>query len=351
MAATATGVYHRSYREDFAFRHTKAEYARLALVGLLILAVPFNLSDFWLEIVNTAGIAVVAAVGVNILTGFTGLISLGTGAFLGVGGYTAANIIARMGLPTPLGWLAAIAIGAAVGAFFGLPALRLKGLYLAIATLGAQYTLLYLFRNTETITGGTDSLLVPKPEFLGYRIDSDFVWYWIIAGVAVVVVIAGANLFRTGLGRALVAVRDQDIAAEVIGVPVGRYKILAFAVSVGLTALSGAMTASYRGVVSWERYTIEVSILFVAIIIVGGLGSISGAVYGALFLTWLPNYLQRLASELQQGGFDFIAREIVPIQRGAFGVVIVLFLLFEPRGMARLWKRTKDYFRLWPFRY
>ena len=111
------------------------------------------------------------------------------------------------------------------------------------------------------------------------------------------------------------------------------------------------MTASYRGVVSWERYTIEVSILFIAIIIVGGLGSISGAVYGALFLTWLPNYLQRLGSELQQGGFDFIAREIVPIQRGAFGVVIVLFLLFEPRGMARLWKRTKDYFRLWPFRY
>ncbi|MDQ3944591.1 MAG: branched-chain amino acid ABC transporter permease [Actinomycetota bacterium] len=349
--ATATGVYHTDYRRDLALRHTRAEHVRLVLLAAVVVAAPFYLEDYWLEVVNTAGIAVVAAVGLNILTGYTGLISLGTGAFLGVGGYTAANVIARADLPTPLGWLAAVVVAAALGAFFGLPALRLKGLYLAIATLAAQYILLYLFRNADAITGGVDSVVVAKPEVAGYKLNSDFVWYWIIVAVAALVVIGAVNLFRTGLGRAFIAIRDQDIAAEVIGVNVGRYKILVFALSVGLAGLSGAMTASYRGVVSWERYTLEESILFVAMIIVGGLGSVSGAVYGALFIVWLPAYIQRVGPQLENLGLDVLYRELPAVQVAAFGLVIVLFLLFEPRGIARLWQRIKDYFRLWPFRY
>lgn len=349
--ATATGVYHTTYQRDVALRHTKAEYARLALIALAVIAVPFTLDPYWMLIVNSAGIAVIAAVGLNIMTGYTGLVSLGTGAFLGVGGYTAAKVITVWGYPTLVGWAAAVVVGVVVGAFFGLPALRLKGLYLAIATLAAQYVLLYCFRTVKAVTGGLDALNVAHPEVFGYRIDSNFTWYWIITGFAVLAVIGGINLFRTGLGRALVAIRDQDIAAEVAGVPVGRYKIMAFAISAGMAAFAGALYASYQQVVTWEQFTISVSITYVAMIIVGGLGSVSGAVYGALFITWLPAYITKVGPQLEGSPLAVLYRELPSVQRAAFGLVIVLFLLFEPRGIARFWGRIKDYFRLWPFRY
>jgi branched-chain amino acid transport system permease protein len=351
VAATATGVYHTDYRRDLAVRHTRAEYVRLALSAAVIIAAPFFLEPYWLTVVNNALIAVVAAVGLNILTGYTGLVSLGTGAFLGVGAYATGDLITKAGFPMPVAVVAAMIIGAAVGAFFGLPALRLKGLYLAIATLAAQYILLYLFRNAEPITGGTDSLVVTRPAIGGFSLDSDFRWYWVLAAIATVTVVGAVNLFRTGLGRAFIAIRDQDIAAEVAGVHVGRYKILAFAIAAALAALAGSLIASYRGVVTWERFTIDVSIEYVAMIIVGGLGSVSGAVYGALFITWLPAYISKAGPSLQGGAFEVLSRELPAIQLGAFGVVIVAFLLIEPRGLARLWQRMKDYFRLWPFRY
>lgn len=352
MAATATGVYHTDYRQDLALRHTRGEYVRLALIAVVVLVAPFYLRESsWLVVVNQAGIAVIAAVGLNILTGYTGQVSLGTGGFLAAGAYTAAIVITRMGLPTPVGWVAAVVVAALIGAFFGLPSLRLKGLYLAIATLAAQYIIVYLVRNWDAVTGGVDALVVNFPEIGGYTLKEDFDWYWVIMGLAALTVIGAVNLFRTGLGRALVAIRDQDIAAEVIGVHVGRYKILAFAIAAGLAGLSGALTASYRNIVTWERFTIQVSIIFVAMIIVGGLGSVSGSVYGALFITWLPVYISRVGPELRGGALEFISRELPAVQLATFGVVIVLFLLFEPRGMARMWQRTKDYFRLWPFRY
>ena len=350
--ATATGVYHTTYREDLALRHTKAEYIRFALIVLVVVALPFTLKDpYWIFIVNSAGIAVIAAVGLNIMTGYTGLVSLGTGAFLGVGGYTAAKVITVWGYPTLAGWAGAIVLGALVGAFFGLPALRLKGLYLAIATLAAQYVLVYTFRTVKAVTGGLDALNVKQPEVFGYQINSNFVWYWIIIGFASLAVIGSINLFRTGMGRAMIAIRDQDIAAEVIGVPVGRYKIMAFAISAGMAAFAGALYASYQQVVTWEQFTIDVSIRYVAMIIVGGLGSVSGAVYGALFITWLPAYITKIGPDLQGTSLEILLRELPAVQRAAFGLVIVLFLLFEPRGIARLWGRIKDYFRLWPFRY
>ncbi len=349
--ATATGVFHTNYERDLRVRHTSAERVRLLLMVAVVVAAPFVLEDYWLENVNRAGIAIVAAVGLNILTGYTGLISLGTGAFLGVGGYTTGRLVADAGLPHGVAWVAAFVLGAAVGAFFGLPALRLKGLYLAIATLAAQYTLLYMFRSVDFINGKHDSIVVKKPDFLGLDFKSDFVWYWLIMAVAILVVLGGINLFRTGLGRAFIAIRDQDIAAEVIGVRVGRYKIMAFALSTALAGLAGAMTGSYRGIVTYERYEIAVSISFVAMIIVGGLGSISGSVYGALFITWLPAYIQRTGPSLEDGAFGFLSRELPAVQVAAFGLVIVLFLLFEPRGLAHLWNRARDYFRLWPFRY
>jgi len=347
---TATGLYHRSYAEVLALRQTRAEYARLALLGIALAVAPFVLPPVWLRVACQAGIAAIGAIGLNILTGYTGQISLGQGGFLAVGAYTSAIVVTRMDLPTPVGIVAGIALAALVGAFFGLPALRLKGLYLAIATLASQEIVLWVVRNWSAVTGGASSLLVPAPRVLGFPLRSDFAWYWVIVACGAAAALAATNLFRTGIGRAFVAIRDQDIAAQAIGVDIVRYKVLAFAVSSGFVGLAGALTAHYTRTVQWEQFTLDVSVLYVAMIIVGGLGSVAGSIYGAVFMLVLPAGIQQLGTALRDD-FPIITEKLPALQHAAFGLVIMLFLIFEPRGLARCWQRVKDYARLWPFRY
>ena len=349
MAATTTGVYHTTYRADLALRHTKTEYVRLVLALAVVVALPFFASPYWLTVLNQIGIAVVGAIGLNILVGYTGQISLGQGGFLAVGAYTAGVVAAKTGASPLLGLLAAVVATAAVGAFFGLPALRLKGLYLAIATLASQQIIIWVITHWEFVTGGVDALVLEPVTLFGWTITGDRQWYWVIAGFAGLATVVGTNLFRTGVGRAFVAIRDQDVAAEVMGVDPARYKLLAFAVSSGFVGLAGALTAYWTQILTWERFTLDVSILYLAMIIVGGLGSISGAVYGAAFIIALPAYLQQLSLTFQ--GDSFFVRNLPALQLLIFGATIVLFLVFEPKGMARIWQRMKDYFRLWPFRY
>lgn len=348
--AAATGVYHTTYRGDLTLRHTRAEWARLVLALLVVVVVPFVASPFWLTVVNQIGIAVVGAIGLNILVGFTGQISLGQGGFLAVGAYTSGLLVANFGLPFPLAMIAAVLLTAVVGMFFGLPALRLKGLYLAIATLASQFLIIWVVRNWDTVTGGTGALVVPPTELFGFRFRGEFTWYWLIMFFAALATLAATNLFRTGLGRAFVAIRDQDIAAEVIGVDPLRYKLLAFAVSSGFVGLAGALTAHHTLIVTWERFTLDVSILYLAMIIVGGLGSVAGSIYGAVFMIVLPAAIQQIGTNLRSVVPAF-SRELPAIQTAVFGLVIILFLVFEPRGIARIWQRMKDYVRLWPFRY
>ncbi|MBA3245124.1 MAG: branched-chain amino acid ABC transporter permease [Actinobacteria bacterium] len=349
MAATTTGVYHTTYRADLALRHTKTEYVRLALALAVVVGLPFVASPYWLTVLNQIGIAIVGAIGLNILVGYTGQISLGQGGFLAVGAYTAGMVATKTGASPLLGILAAVLVTAAVGTFFGLPALRLKGLYLAIATLASQQIIIWVVTHWEFVTGGVDALVLEPVTIFGWTITGDREWYWVIAAFAGLATVVGTNLFRTGVGRAFVAIRDQDIAAEVIGVNPARYKLLAFAVSSGFVGLAGALTAYWTQILTWERFTLDVSILYLAMIIVGGLGSISGAVYGAAFIIALPAYLQQLSLRFQ--GDSFFVRNLPALQLLIFGATIVLFLVFEPKGMARIWQRMKDYFRLWPFRY
>jgi branched-chain amino acid transport system permease protein len=350
MAATATGIHHTSYRRALALRHTRAEYLRLALAIALVVAAPFVADAYWLTVLDQIGIAVIGAVGLNLLTGYTGLISLGQGGFLAVGAYTSGLIVTRTAVPWVLAMLAAVLLTAAVGTFFGLPALRLKGLYLAIATLASQSIILYLVRNWQPVTGGVGSITVPHPSLFGLSLETDFAWYWVIVAFAIVAILTARNLIRSGIGRAFIAIRDHDVAAEVIGVNLGAYKLLAFAVSSGYVGLAGALTAHWTGVVTWERFTLDVSILYLAMIIIGGLGNIAGSVYGAIFMIALPAYIQRLGQNLRDT-LPVISERLPAIQLGVFGLVIVLFLVLEPRGIARLWQRIKDYVRLWPFRY
>lgn len=356
MAATSTGIHHRTYSSELRLRATRAEYARLGLMTIVLIAIPFLLDNYWLSQINTVLIAIVGAVGLNILVGFTGQISLGQGGFLAVGAYTSVLISDRMGLPVPVAVLIAVVMTAVVGTFFGLPGLRLKGLYLAIATLASQQIIEFLIRRDYGgfLTEGRGYINVDRLEVFGFAIGGRDVferqWYWILLVCAVLTVITARNLFRTGLGRSFMAVRDQDIAAEAIGVNVTRAKLTAFAVSSGFVGLAGALTAHYVENLTWERFTLDVSILYLAMIIVGGLGSIAGAVYGATLITLLPALIRQVAESVR-GSVPFLEAQLPHIQNALFGLVIILFLIFEPRGLNRIWGRCKDYVRFWPFRY
>ena len=353
MAATATGIYHRSYPKELALRHTRAEYFRLALLVVAMVAAPYTLDNYWLSIINTILIAVIGAVGLNILVGFTGQISLGQGGFLAVGAFTSALLYQRADLPAPLSILCAVIVTAGAGALFGLPALRLKGLYLAIATLASQEIIVFIARRWSFLRDGSAPLSVDRLQIGSYEITREFFefqWYWLLLTCAVLSVLAARNLFRSGLGRSFMAVRDQDIAASAMGVNVTRAKVTAFAVSSGFVGFAGALSAHYTETVTWESFTLEVSILYLAMIIVGGLGSIAGSAYGAFFMMLVPVMLNEVILTAG-GGIPALTSRLPAIENAVFGLVIILFLLLEPRGLDRIWQRMKDYIRFWPFRY
>ncbi len=345
-----SGTFFETYRRDMSLRRLPLEKVRLALFGVFLVAFPFVASNYWLTLANQIALATIGALGLNILVGYTGQISLGQGAFLAIGAYSSGILTARFDWPFFLSIPAAALLTALIGLFFGLPSLRLKGLYLAIATLAAQQIVEWVITHWTALTGGTEALVVPAPELAGMRVNGDFEFYWIAVGVACLVALATANLFRSRVGRAFVAIRDQDIAASAIGVNVFGYKLLAFATSSFVVGLAGAMLAHYRTIVTWERFTIETSILYLAMIIIGGLGTINGSFFGATLIVLLPAFISTMGRAMQDTA-PLLAAKLPFVQQGVFGLVIVLFLILEPEGLAKLWRNVKDYFRLWPFRY
>ncbi len=345
-----SGIFYTSYQKDMALRRTPAQKIRLALLLILLVTFPFFAGRYYLNLANQIGIAVIGAIGLNILVGYTGQISLGQGGFMAVGAYTAGILTARYGVPWWASTLIACVVASLVGMIFGIPSLRLKGLYLAIATLAAQVIILWVVTHWKAVTGGVEALVVPHPKLFGIRMNTDFNFYWVIWGCVLLTTILTVNLFRTHYGRAFIAIRDQDIAASVMGVDLFRYKLLAFAISSFFVGLAGALTAHYRSIVTWERFTMDVSVTYLAMIIIGGLGSVTGSYLGATFMVLLPNLLTNLGRSIRTV-LPTIDTLLPFIQQGMFGLVIILFLIFEPEGLNKIWKDIKDYFRLWPFSY
>ena len=344
------GVYFTDYRKDMALRRKPTERLRLWVFVVAIVVFPFVASPYWLTLANQIAIATVGAIGLNILVGYTGQISLGQGAFMAVGAYGAGLFTLRLGLPWGVSILLGSLLAAAVGVFFGLPSLRLKGLYLAIATLAAQEIVEWVVTHWTAVTGGTEALLLPSPMLVDVRLNTDFRFYWLAVAVAGGTALFTANLFRSRVGRAFVAIRDQDIAAGAMGVNVFRYKLLAFAASSFFVGLTGALIAYHRTIITWERFTLETSIIYLAMIIVGGLGSISGSFFGAVLITLLPAGIGTLGRALQDTA-PAVAGVLPHVQQAVFGLVIILFLVFEPQGLAKMWRNVKDYFHVWPFAY
>jgi branched-chain amino acid transport system permease protein len=349
------GVFKTSYAADMALYPLPiAKYAVAAFAGLFIVVVPVACGEYTLSLINLCLIAVVGALGLNILLGYTGQISIGQGAFMSVGAYTAANLIVRLGLPF---WLAIPAGGlmaAFVGTLVGIPSLRIKGIYLAIATLAAQLIIEWTINHVTWISGGVQaSIEIPRPSLFGFQFTGETRIYLFLMFFAVLAIVATLNLVRSRIGRAFIAVRDQDIAAQIIGIDIFRYKLYAFAISSFYAGVAGVLESYYLGIANYEQFQLDVSIDYLAMVIIGGLGSVLGSIFGAVFVTLLP-IVTRWSLDwagglfFSQGNLD----NIVPnLRLVIFGALIIFFLIVEPDGLARLWRNIRNYFRLWPFSY
>ena len=355
-----SGIFHTTYESDMALRRTPLMRWRIYLIVAVIVILPFFGNSYTLTLANQIGIVAIGAIGLNILTGFTGQISLGQGGFMAIGAYTSGVLAASLGVPWWLTIPIACVATAVVGTLFGIPSLRLKGLYLAIATLAAQQIIQWAIVRSPL---GVDAVVVPPVTIFGTSLNklrigpfggSDFWFYWIIYLFMFLTILFAVNLFRTKVGRAFIAIRDQDIAAEVMGVNIFQYKLMAFATSSFLVGLAGGMLALHSTAISFERFTFEVSIEYLAMIIIGGLGSISGSVYGAIFIVLLPELLRsagRVIAGTDPTSLAEFNRVLPFVQQGVFGAVIVITLIIESGGIKKLWQNIKDYFRLWPFDY
>src|SRR5512138_56537 len=344
------GDFRETYREDMAIFETR--FARvLLLVFLAALAfAPQVASSFWMDVLNRILIAVVAATGLNILTGFTGQISLGNAAFLAVGAYSTAFLAGRMHLPFFLVIPGAGLLTAGVGMIFGIPSLRLKGLYLAVATLAAHFVVEFTASHWDSVTGGVNGISVPAAHFGAFEFSGDRHLFYLLLPVTVLLLLFAKNLFRTKTGKAFVAIRDQDISAEVMGVNVFKYKLLSFGVSSFYVGVAGSLLAYQAGIISPENFPISVAIDQLGMIIIGGMGSILGSIFGAVFITLLPEVL-RLGAGALSDTFPKLVDLFAPLRTGMFGLAIVLFLLFEPDGMAARWHTMRNYWKLYPFSY
>ena len=311
----------------------------LIFLGVFLIF-PFSLfqyTKYILFLVNMTAIGVIGALGLNILTGYTGLISLGQAAFMGVGAYTVAILSTRVGLPLWVNLPAAGVVTTFVGIMVGTPSLRLKGFYLAMATLAAEFLLEYVFKNWESMTQGIQGLFITPPQIFGMPINNDRVFYFLSVTLAILGVIGTRNLFRTNVGRAFIAIRDRDIAAELIGIDVFKYKLVSFAISSFYAGVAGGLWCYYMTIINPEAFQLSISIDYVAMIIVGGMGTLWGSVYGAAFVVLLPEAIQRILEVLQpvlHMEYTFAAfKQIV------FGFIIVVFLIFEPKGLSEIFSR------------
>jgi branched-chain amino acid transport system permease protein len=285
------GTLKESYFADAALFDSRTQKAWLAIAAALLALFPFVASDYWLYMACLVAINIASATGLNILTGYTGLVSLGQAAFMGLGAYTVAILQARWGTPFLLNLAAGGVVAMVGGIVVGIPSLRVKGLYLAIATIAASFIAHFLFANLQ-ITGGTAGISMQPARLLGTDLDTSFRLYWLIVPVTVLLLLGAANLFRTRIGRAFIAIRDRDISAEVLGIPLLRYKLLSFGLSSFYAGVAGGLWAYFFRVVTPESFPLSMSIFFLAAIIVGGMGSILGGILGAAFMTMVPELLK-----------------------------------------------------------
>ena len=345
----ASGYFRTDYGQDLALLETKLERVSLAVLMVALLVFPAVASPFLIDLASQAFLAIVGALALMLLTGYAGQVSLGHAGLLAAGAFTVGILFKELHAPFWITLPAAALVGALLGVLFGLPSLRLRGLYLAVSTLALHFLVVYLGGEYEAKRGYSTGIVVDPPIIAGMAVTDPRAWYFILLAAAVATLILCANLLRARSGRAWAAIRANETVAEALGIGVSSYKLLAFVVSSALTAVAGALFAYYRGFVSVEVFSLFLSIQYVAMIIIGGMGSLLGAILGALFVTLFPYVIEAAVQALP--GAKRYAGMLFAVNYSAFGMVMILFLVLEPQGLVGVWRRIQTYFLLWPFKH
>ncbi len=345
------GTRNYTYAEDMAIFRTKTHWSMLILLFIILFTAPLWLSNRWLSVSNLIFITIIATTGLNILTGYCGQLSIGHAGFVAVGAYTSAIITSKLGLPFPIGLLSAGLTAGLIGLVFGIPSVRVKGFYLAISTIAAQFIILWVINHWTGVTGGFNGMIAPVASIGGISFKSQASQFYLILVITILVIFGAKNLARTRIGRAFVAVRDNDLAAEVMGINLFRYKLLAFFIGCFLAGIAGSLMAHCLwGYINTENFPLMDSILYVGIIIIGGLGTTMGPIFGVLFIRLLEQLITYLSPVLEST-FNLPAGFTTGIGPIVFGLAIILFLILEPRGISHRWQLFKASYRLWPFSY
>jgi branched-chain amino acid transport system permease protein len=354
------GDFRTSYRADRTVFPTKGSLYATAAGLLLLCLLPLQIggvtlsSSYWLALIIQIAIYGIAALGLNILVGFTGQISLGHAAFFGFGAFSSAYFSNKLGVPVALSIPLAGVATALLGVVVGLPAARLKGLYLAIATLASQFVLQDFFGRAEWFTGGAAGANANSYNLFGLSLSGDRKYIYVVLAHLAIMYLFAANLMRTRDGRAMVAVRDHYLSAEIMGINLTYYRILAFGISSFYAGVAGALMAHYTGFVSGEAFDLLLSVNFLAMVIIGGLGSVMGSLLGAAFILFLPEFMLGAVQRIQALGIGqgaAFSEGLAYLKEMAIGLAIVLFLVFEPDGLAARWRKIKAYWKLYPFSY
>ena len=356
MLYREAGQFKTSYQADAAIFPIRQDLIAVwALVVVAFVVVPLVATPYIVTgILIPFLILSLAALGLNILTGYAGQLSLGTAAFMAVGAFASFNFILRIpGIPVLLAFAGGGVIAALVGMVFGLPSLRIRGFYLAVATLAAQFFILWFLTKVGWVTNYNTSGVITAQQvvILGHAFTTPVDKYLLVLGIVTVMALAAKNMARGNVGRSWMAVRDMDVAAEVIGIRLMRAKLLAFAVSSFYCGVAGALFAyAYLGTVEPEAFSLDLSFRVLFMVIIGGVGSILGSFLGAAFVTLLPVLLSVSVRFLDRNlGLQIAESTISNLELMTFGSLIVFFLIVEPHGLARLWQIGKDKLRLWPF--
>jgi branched-chain amino acid transport system permease protein len=341
-----SGSFHENYAQDMAIFPSGRQWVLVVAFIIFLVVCPLFCSDRILTIMTMIGIAVISVLGLNILTGCCGQISIGHAGFMAVGGYTSAIFCAKLGFPF---WAAlpcaALAAGIA-GLIFGLPSLKIKGFYLIMATIAAQFIIIWTIIQLRSVTGGPDGLEVPKPAIGSIMLSSKAAYFYLVIVLTCLAALLAKNIVRTRAGRAFIAIRDNDLAAEVMGVSLWSYKLQAFFIGCVYAGVAGALLVHYFSFASADQFPFMDSVWYLGMLIVGGMGSVTGAIFGAVALKLLDELVTMVGPILSAAVAAQAAASLALISHG---LIIIIFLIFEPRGLHHRWEMIKAYFRFWPF--
>jgi branched-chain amino acid transport system permease protein len=344
------GTRNYDYARDMAVLRTKTHWALFIGLLVIVFTAPLYLGNYWLDVCNLIGITIIAVTGLNILTGYCGQLSIGHAGFMAVGAYTTAILTNKFGFPFLAGLICSGFSAGLIGLIFGLPSVRVKGFYLAITTIAAQFIIIWVI-NHWSVTGGFVGMNVLPASIGGFVFKTEASKFYLTMVIVALCILFAKNLARGRVGRAFIAVRDNDLAAEVMGINLLYYKLLAFFIGCFLAGIAGALFAYRTGFLNAENFQLTDSILYIGMVIIGGLGTTIGPILGAILIRLLQERRMYISPVLE-GAFPAIPAGFTSgIAPMVFGLVIILFLVLEPRGLAHRWTLFKAAYRLWPFSY